>query len=261
MGNIIISPLSVASALALLQQGSSGQTFEELRNGLHLTADKETTANQFLEYYEVLRKNAGKSILTIANHLYIRSGYQINPNFKFISDIEPLNFANATASAATINQFVTEKTQGKIQNLVSSQSLNGDTRIVLVNAIYFKGDWKFKFEKRHTKPAYFYLSESERIRIDFMNAKNKFNYSYISALDVTALEMEYVNSNLSFLIVLPNKRTAISLLEEKVKNFSFNEIIDSLFLHEVMVKIPKFKIEFEINLNNTLTKVCVSFEI
>lgn len=245
--------------MALLQQGSSGRTFEELRNGLHLTADKETIANQFLEYYDMLRKNAGKSILTIANHVYIQSGYQMNPNFKFISDIEFLNFANATASAATINRFVMEKTQGKIQNLVSSQSFNEDTRVILVNAIYFKGDWKFKFEKRHTKPDYFYIDESDRIRTDFMNAKNKFNYSYIAVLDVAALEMQYVDSNLSFLIVLPNKRTGLSTLEENVKNFGFNKIIDSLFLYEVIVKIPKFKIQFEINLNNVLMKVFVNF--
>ncbi|XP_055322227.1 serine protease inhibitor 42Dd-like [Sitodiplosis mosellana] len=252
--NVIISPLSVASALALLQQGSGGSTFEELRNGLHLTADKETTANQFLEYYDLLRKSAGKSILTIANHVYIKTGYQVNPNFKFTSDV---NFANSDASAATINGFVTEKTQGKITNLIEPTSLNTLTRVVLVNAIYFKGDWLHKFPKDRTKKDHFYISEVDTVKVDFMHTKNKFKYSNIHALDAAALEMKYLNSNLSFLIILPKKRTGLSL-EENVKNFGLNKILGLMFLCEVIVTVPKFKIEFEISLKNVLKKMGMS---
>lgn len=254
-GNVIISPLSVASALALLQQGATGSTFDVLRKGLHLTADKETTATQFFEYYDILRKSAGKSILTIANHVYIQSGCQINPNFKFTSDIEFLNFSNSNRCSQIINHFVAEQTQGKITDVIPPNMLSTDTRAVLINAIYFKGNWQYKFQKNHTKREDFYTSDTTTTTTDFMHIRKNFNYSHIAALDATALEMKYENSDLSFVIVLPNKLTGLSALEQNLKNFDFNKIIGSMYSSEVIVTIPKFKIEFQIKLNYILAKV------
>lgn len=247
--------MSVASALALLQQGAAGGTFEELRKGLHLTADKQTTATQFLDYYDLLRKSAGKSILTIANHVYIKTGYQVNPNFKYTSDIEFLDFSNSGPSAQKINRFVAEKTQGKITEIIPPGVLNGETRAVLVNAIYFKGDWQQKFEKINTKKDCFYINQTASVMTDFMHTRKHFNYASIQALDATVLDMKYLNSNLSFMIVLPNQRTGLSTLENNLINFGLNNIINLLFTYEVIVTIPKFKIEFEISLNQILSKV------
>lgn len=166
-----------------------------------------------------------------------------------------MNFANSQASSETINRFVAEKTQGKITNLIKPEILDADTRVVLINAIYFKGDWQHKFEKSQTKKDDFFTSETETIKADFMHIRKSFNYSYIMALEAAVLEMKYANSDLSFVIILPNKRNGLSTLEEKLKNFDFKKMIGSLFTYEVIVTIPKFKIEFEINLNYILAKV------
>lgn len=232
-----------------------------MRKGLRLTGDKTTTANQFAEYYGLLQKSVGQSTLSIANQLYVKNGYQINKNFeevavkKFLSGIDSLDFEKNVESAQTINRFVEEKTKEKIKDLIKPDMLNADTRLVLINAIYFKGNWEYQFDKDRTNEGDFYVGESETVKVDFMHIKKKFNYAVLDKLDATALEMKYANSNFSFVIVLPNSRTGLSKLESELKNYDLAQITNKMHNTEVEVTIPKFKIEFEINLNEVLKKV------
>lgn len=245
--------------------GANGNTFEQLRKGLHLSADKAVVANNFHEYYGLLEKSVGKSILSIANQIYVMTGYKIQPQFqevavkKFMSGIESLNFADAAPSARHINKFVEEKTKDKIKDLIKPDMLNGDTRIVLVNAIYFKGNWEHQFNKDRTYEGDFYIGETEKVPVEFMTIKKKFNYAVLDKLDATALEMKYANSNFSFVIVLPNHRTGLAKLESDLRNYDLGKIVDDMYEQEVDVTIPKFKVEFEINLNDVLKKVTTRY--
>lgn len=261
-GNVIVSPLSVANALALLSQGTSGQTFEELKNGLHLTSDKAVAASQFLEQRETLEKSVGNATLSIANQIYIQEGQSLNKNFqevavsKFKSGIDSLNFAESEKSAQTINQFVEEKTNGKIKDLIKPDQLDADTRTVLVNAIYFKGNWEHQFEKEDTRKGDFYISETEKVPVDFMYMRERFNFAFVKDLDSKALEMKYANSNLSFVIILPYSRTGLAAVESKLKNYDLTKIAESMqYERSVDVYIPKFKVEYDIKLNDVLTNV------
>lgn len=251
----------MSSVLLLLSQGAGGNTFEELKKGLHLSLDKATTANQFHDYYELLEKSVGKATLSIANQLYVQQGYQIKQEFqevavkKFRSGIESLNFANSAPSAQTINKFVEEETKDKIKDLIKPAMLDSETRLVLVNAIYFKGDWEYQFDKERTTEGDFFISETDTSRVDFMRIKKNFNYGVFDDLEATALEMKYANSNFSFVIVLPNSRTGLSALESKLKNYDLSKITSEMYSQEVDVMIPKFKVEFEINLNDVLKNV------
>ncbi|XP_031628981.1 serine protease inhibitor 42Dd-like isoform X2 [Contarinia nasturtii] len=229
-GDVIISPLSIAVALGLLAQGANGNTYDELRKGLHLTHDKETIANQFVAYFELLHNTVGQSTFSIANRLYIQSGHQINRHFqevavkKFSSGIESLNFAQSAESAAIINHFVESKTNGKIKDLINPYMLNAQTRLVLVNAIYFKGNWEHQFDPRNTEQGHFYVSETKTVPVNFMSITKKFNHAVLDELDATAVEMNYANSNFSFMIVLPNKRTGLSTLENRLQNYDLAKI-------------------------------------
>lgn len=302
-GDVIISPLSVASALALLSQGSyafrirnrcfvvsvhqtlkptlcgvtnfffhylsfkltylgaNGNTFEELRKGLRLSNDKSVIANNFHDYYVMLDRSVGKSTFSIANQIYVMTGYKIHPQFqeiavkKFSSGIEALNFADAAPSARHINKFVEEKTKDKIKNLIAPDMLSGDTRVVLVNAIYFKGNWEHQFNKDRTYEGDFFVSETEKTTVEFMTMKKKFNYVVLDKLDATALEMKYAHSNFSFVIVLPNQRSGLAALEKKLRDWDLTKLTNDMYPQEVDVTIPKFKVEFEINLNDVLKKV------
>lgn len=259
--NIIISPLSVSSVLALLSQGANANTYEELKKGLHLSGDKTSTANQFHEYYSVLQRSVGQSDLSIANKIYVQNDYKVKKEFhdvavqKFASDIANLDFGKSSESANEINQFVQEKTHDRIKDLIEPSMINSDTRMVLVNAIYFKGNWKYQFEQERTIKTDFYTSETEKVSVDMMRMKKHFNYASLDDLDATALEMQYANSNFTFLILLPNTRTGLAALETKLKNYDLSQITAQMRSEEVDVSIPKFKVEFKINLNEVLKNV------
>lgn len=264
-GNVIISPLSVASALALFSQGTGGNTFEQLKKGLRLNIDKAAAADLFQEYYGLLKESVGEATLSIANQIYVQNGHDLNQNFqeiavkKFFSGIESLDFAQNVESANAINKFVEEKTKEKIKNLIKPNMLNALTRIVLVNAIYFKGNWEHQFKRENTIEGDFYTSETETVRVDFMNNKKRYNYGVLDNLDATALELKYANSNFSFVIVLPNSRTGLPALEAKLKSSNLTEVFNQMYSQEVQVTIPKFKVEFDISLNDVLKKVCGFF--
>lgn len=226
-----------------------------------MNIDKAAAAEQFQTYYGLLEKSVGKATLSIANQIYVKTGFQLNKNFQevavknFFSGIDSLDFAKNFESAKAINQFVEEKTKEKIKDLIKPDMLNGDTRVVLVNAIYFKGDWEHQFKKENTREGDFYTSETEKVPVNFMHNKKRYNYGVFDDLDATALEMKYANSNFSFVIVLPNSRTGLSALESKLKNFDLAKISEQMYSQEVQVTIPKFKVEFEITLNDALKKV------
>lgn len=233
-----------------------------MKRSLYLKDNKIFIANQFHKYNELLENDNEKTLLSIANTIYVRDGYILNKTFqnvaaeKFSCGVQSLNFDNKIQSAQIINDFVENKTHDKIKNFIQSENINEDTEIMLINAIYFKSNWKNQFNKTLTAPDDFYVSENETVQVDFMKIQSNFHLSDIVELDASALEMKYANSKYSFIILLPRSRTGLSTLERKLKNFDLTKIIDS-FWHPigVDVKIPKFKVEHEIKLNEILKNV------
>lgn len=227
-----------------------------------MSGDKTTTANQFHDYIAGLEKNAGQASLLIADQIYVQQGKQINKQFrdlaveKFSSGIEALNFNKSAESAQVINQFVESKTNNKIKDIVEPDSLDADTNIILVNAIYFNGTWEHTFDKYQTYEQDFYINDADKISTDFMHKKRHFNYTDLADLDATALEMNYDNSELSFLIILPKTRTGLSALESKLQNYDLSKMVEQMQSAEVDVAIPKFSFKFDIKLNDVLEKVC-----
>lgn len=262
-GNVIISPLSVSIALNLLLQATNGSTLDELRAGMHLSDDKVTLANEFPEYLSLLHKNVGSnSTLSIANQIYIQNQYQLNGNFKMViaqqfqSEIESVNFVDSKTSAATINRFVEEKTNGKIKKFIAPDQLDATTRAIIVNAIHFKGQWQQQFDKSKTVRGDFYTNETETMPVEFMTAKDYFNSANLIALNARAIELRYANSNYSFMIILPDNRTGLADLESKLKYVNLADVASQMSLDEFEITIPKFSIEYEIKLNDVLKNVC-----
>lgn len=258
--NYLTSPLSAFEALGVLSQGAEGKTFEELVNGLDVSKNKAVVANQFQEFNKELNKSAGTMEFRAANRVYVSQKYKLNETFQqtvqrnFDAGIQSLNFANATQSADTINHFVESETNGKIQNLISPGSLGADTVSVIVNAIYMRGQWMRKFDKKKTKSGLFFSTKTKKT-VDYMNQVADFNYSELPDLNATALKMLYVNSSFSFVIVLPKPDVQLADVENKLKTYDWSRITEQMHVHKVNVTMPKFKNEFTQNLNTILKNV------
>lgn len=256
--NIIFSPLSIQTCAAMARLGADGDTADEMDRGLQLISpDPKTLGESFLP---LMSTYANSNTTHIANKIYVKKDYELNNEFKsnlnyFLSSVENIDFNAATEAAGIINKFVEEKTNNLIKNLISPSVLDSNTRLVLINAIHFKGKWKKEFSKSDTRQEPFYLNDLNSQDVSMMNVKGDFRHAALPNLDAAVLELPYQDSDLSMIVVLPNKRSGLSELEQRLRNIQLSEITQHLSSKEVIVKLPKFKAEFSVELKGALQKV------
>lgn len=175
-GNVIMSPMSIQTALSLTMFGAVGETKDIMKSSMHYTgiSDEEILKN-YGELSDSVRSTNG---LKIANKVYVAQGHDVKEEFNnlaaksFSSEAQSVNFGDSKPTADTINKWVEDQTNNKIQNLIAADSLNSDTRLVLVNAIYFKGIWEHQFDTSRTlKGADFWISEEKSVPVDMMRIK------------------------------------------------------------------------------------------
>ncbi|KAH8297387.1 hypothetical protein KR044_011175 [Drosophila immigrans] len=257
--NIIFSPFSIQSCAAMARLGAKGETAAQLDRGLGLISNKEAEIAE--SFHNVLTAYENSSILHIANKIYIMTGFELQNEFssliskQFLSAVEPVNFAKNVEAAGKINSWVEQRTNNLIKDLVPSGALDKDSRLVLINAIHFKGNWVHQFPEDSTRNEPFHLNDADTIEVPMMNLKKRFRYANLGDLDATALELPYKDSDLSMLIVLPNSKTGLPQLEEKLRSTPLTQITGALYSTEVIVKLPKFKSEFEVELTDTFKQL------
>lgn len=178
----------------------------------------------------------------------------------FFSSAQPLDFKNAPEeSREYINSWVEEQTNEKIKDLLAAGSISGDTRLVLVNAIHFKANWKTMFDASKTKDHPFYLSSTENKQIPMMNSKSNFQFLHDEDLGSKFLRLDYESEKFEMIVILPDDINGLSGLESKLKNVNnFFERINSTKSTMVDVYFPKFTMENTIELNKVLKAMGVS---
>lgn len=258
-GNVVFSPFTLHSVLALTYEASAGETENKLRTSLGLST-KDATA---LQYHSTMSNFNSKTNVTfeIANKVYVRNDRNLNSKFKdvaksyFFTETESLNFTNPRQAADNINDWIRKKTADKIREIVSPSSFDENTRVVLLNAIYFKGKWATKFDIDETEPALFYVNERKTVRCWMMHQLGEYYYSENADLDATLLKFSFRNERFGLTIILPNSRTGIDDLERKFANANITELRNQFWGRQVEVYLPRFKIESNFNLEPPLKKV------
>ncbi|XP_017838180.1 serine protease inhibitor 42Dd isoform X2 [Drosophila busckii] len=257
--NVVFSPFSIQSCAAMARLGAEGETAAELDRGLGLVS---TDERQIAEsFHQVISAYEKSDILRIANKIYVMQGYNLRAQFnellskQFLSGAENVDFSRNAEAAGKINTWVEQQTNHLIKDLVPASALDGFTRLVLVNAIHFKGNWVHEFPAHATRNDKFHLNNVDSIDVPMMNVKARFRYANLPNLDASALEMPYKDSDLSMLIVLPNTKTGLSQLEEKLRSTPISLITEQLRSTEVQVKLPKFKAEFQVELSEAFQQL------
>lgn len=258
-----MSPFSVASALAFLAQGTEGKTFDEIATGLYMAKDKSVMASEFLELSNVFQQSNEIASLNTANRIYVQQGAKISDKFnevaktKFHAGAEEIDFAKSVESANKINQWVENNTNSKIKDLVQPKSLEM-AQLVLINAIHFKAFWRHQFYDGMTEPGKFFINDKDTVDAQYMHKKKGLDYAILDELDATAVKLPYMAQDMSFVVILPNKREGLSELEGKLKDFDMTTITEKMSEAEVDVTLPKFKFEYKISLKEVLKKVGLS---
>lgn len=249
-GNLFFSPYSISSALAMTYAGARNNTAAEMKEALHFPAGPDAMCASFGELQEGLNRlqQAGDIKLSIANAIWAEKSYAFLPAFmdlvqkEYRSKIALADFVgNAEKEMKAINSWVEKQTNGKIKDLIPQGALDALTRMVLVNAIYFKGDWASQFKERHTRERDFHISAEEKVKAMMMYQQGKFRLA--ADADTQALEMPYKGEALSMLVLLPKEKNGISKLEKTLTAKKLDDLIGGLRETTVQVTFPKFKIE------------------
>ncbi len=211
-GNLFLSPYSISSALAMTYGGARGDTAKEMAEVLRFGLGADRTHPAFAELDSVFREiqKKGQVQLHIANSLWPQKDYRLLPEYLTLIkqhygvSITPVDYVKADEQARKIiNTWVEDKIKDKIKDIIRQGDLNPLTTLVLVNAIYFKGNWASQFDPRRTAESDFSLSEDRKIHVSMMYQKGEFGYGEIKGGKL--LELPYVGNHLSMVIVPPEK--------------------------------------------------------
>ncbi|XP_061095421.1 leukocyte elastase inhibitor-like isoform X2 [Conger conger] len=266
--NIFYSPLSISSALAMVYMGARGNTatqIAEVSSPRHTDDDIHAGFNKLMSE---LNKEGAPYALSLANRLYGEQSYEfvekyIQDTKKFYqAELETVDFKKkAEDERVKINSWVEKQTQEKIKNLLAAGIVHNMTRLVLVNAIYFKGNWDNKFKEANTKEVPFELSKNESKPVQMMHQKAKFGLGFIPEVSCHILEMPYIGKELSMLIILPREIEDDSTgLERLERELTYEKLIqwtqpENMGTPEVNVALPKFKMEESYDLEDILVSM------
>ncbi|XP_034477588.1 alaserpin-like isoform X2 [Drosophila innubila] len=149
-------------------------------------------------------------------------------------------------------------TENKIQHLLQPDAVNADTSAVLVNALYFKGKFKKPFTPESTMSDDFYVDQDRHVEVDMMYQEDKFKYIELPEVDARAVQLPYEDSNISLLIILPNKTTGLLDLERNLKTIDLADIESRMTMEDVEIAMPRFSLEFDLDLRETLQELGIS---
>ncbi|MCE5339476.1 MAG: serpin family protein [Methanomicrobiaceae archaeon] len=260
--NLFFSPYSISSALAITYEGARGATADEIGSVLHLPENNTLRREGFAGIDAGLNREDENYTLRTANALWAEEKYPFLPEYVDVAkhwygaNTTNLDFVNdSEASRQTINRWVAEQTEEKIRDLLPPGSIDSMTRLVITNAIYFKGTWADQFDANKTREEEFRVAQNETVTVRMMQRTDEDAiYGYTETATLQVLELPYAHGNgteLSMLVLLP-KEDNLTAAEEVLDAEKLAALQDSLVRERVKVFFPKFTLETEYSLPGTL---------
>lgn len=259
-GNLFFSAPSLRQALGTAYLGARGDTAKQMAHAMHFQDDAAKTAAAAKEELGDWQRARGANDLAIANRLWVHEGYPLQPNFLAMSQsaygasAEAVDFTGApNAARKTINAFIAHETHDKIKDLLPEPAITSDTRLVITNAIWFKGTWEQKLDPRETRDAAFSVDGTTTTKLPTMHTHARLAYG--EAPGVKVLEMRYAKSDLAMDVILPNEQNGLPKIEEGLDGARFRTWTASLREREVDVSLPKFQLDWGGSVKDDLKKL------
>lgn len=253
--NVFVSPLSVSIALGMAWNGAAGETKTQIETTLEMSG---LSTDEINEYYKIMQTSLPtvdpNTKLSIANSMWYRKGFDVKSSFlkvnadNFNAYVKELDFSKTWAKD-TINNWCAKNTKNLIKTIIDG-NISEETMMYLINAVYFKGIWCSKFEKKSTYETDFKTETGTTVKVNMMNQKDTFDY----AADELAqyVDMPYGNKAFSMTVILPNEnKTTKDVLNQLTAN-KWNETLDKMSSREVQLYMPRFKVENKFKLNDAL---------
>ncbi|MGZ2369800.1 serpin family protein [Ancylomarina sp. YFZ004] len=255
--NMMISPISISLALAMTYNGAEGETQTAFENTLHFTDLSRYQINTiYKKLQNYLKRIDPKVRMNIANSVWSKRGTMVEEEFKnnikefYEAEFRIEDFSNP-ATLDAINDWVEDKTEGEIQNILGK--IDPNAFMYLINAIYFKGEWAKPFDIKDTYPGDFTDEEGVISRANYMTTN--MHIGYLSNDLFTALELPYGNKDYAMVILLPNEDKKIADIVDELNDANWNQWMNAFLRPELNVHLPKFKFEYKQELNDVLIQL------
>ena len=257
-GNLFFSPFSIRAALGMACAGARGETAGQMRQVLGFAVSDETLHAAVAAVVERLNATgAGQYEMAVANALWSQSGESLQAEFLdlveryYAGGVNPVDFRRDPASArALINHWVEDRTRRRIRELIPRDGIGPDTRLVLANAVYFKGLWELQFHKTATRDEPFYLEDGTEVSAPLMH--RKVLVRHVQAGGYQAVDLDYRGGDLSMLVLLPDRKARLRDLEATISVGMLENCIAQLHWREVELSIPRFKMTWDAELASQL---------
>ncbi|HEX5727143.1 MAG TPA: serpin family protein [Longimicrobiaceae bacterium] len=252
--NVFVSPLSATMALGMTMNGARGATLDGMRAALGFGDLPLADINQaYRGYIDLLRGLDSSVQLQLANAIWAADGFPVEPSFLdtgrqfFDAEVGTLDFG-LPSSVATINAWVKQQTNGKIETIVNA--IPGETVMFLVNAVYFKGSWTHRFDARETRQAPFRRSDGTTETVDLMHQNVRAPFAFTP--DYTAVDLPYGRGGFSMTVVVPREGGSLDALADSLDNFDWERMVDAMVETQADVYLPRFRLEYAKGLMDAL---------
>jgi serpin B len=264
-GNLFYSPYSISEALAMTYAGARGETEKDMAEALNFTLSQDRLHPAFNSIDLQLRQRGQEAAakheigfrLDVANAIWGQKGYQFLAQYldvlaqNYGAGLRIVDFIKETEqSRVTINQWISDQTQGKIKDLIPPGGINDMTRLVLTNAVYFNAAWQYPFDDEATSDGLFYLLDGSSVTAPMM--KQTASFGYVEGANYEAVELPYSGQKLSMVILLP-KAGEFDAFENSLDAELVKTIIGQLEMNEVYLTMPKFEYESSFGLKQALS--------
>lgn len=255
--NLFISPLSLHVALGMILNGANAQTAQEIQKTLNLDAQTLAEANQTYQNLMVnLPAVDPKVTLQLANSVWYRNTFEVATTFQdvlkqtFKAEVSAQDF-NDPATVGKINSWASEKTNGKIPKVLDA--IQPDNVLFLLNALYFKGDWKTQFKPESTIDSPFRLVSGAERTVRMMRLDTEMRRAIRPAF--TAFELPYGadNSKFAMTVLLPAENTTATNVLNSLTGTDWNQLQKDMTVSKVDIGLPKFTLNYEVKLNSILS--------
>ncbi|EGV96960.1 neuroserpin [Cricetulus griseus] len=261
--NILFSPLSIALAMGVMELGAQGSTLKEIRHSMGYDGLKNGEEFSFLkDFSNMVSAEERQYVMKIANSLFVQNGFHINDEFLqmmkkyFNAEVNHVDFSQNVAVANYINKWVENYTNSLLKDLVSPRDFDAVTHLALINAVYFKGNWKSQFRPENTRTFSFTKDDESEVQIPMMYQQGEFYYGEFSDGSNEAggiyqvLEIPYEGDEISMMLVLSRQEVPLATLEPLLKAQLIEEWTNSVKKQKVEVYLPRFTVEQEIDLKD-----------
>src|SRR6266568_630664 len=261
-GNLFFSPYSISTCLAMTYAGTRAETEKQMGQALHFEKNQRQLHSAFGELQrQVSEASRQQGIeLSIANALWAQREPPLLPAFlqiakgEYQANVNQADFKTGAEEARDeINRWVAQKTKDKIQNILPPGSLTDLTRLVLANAIYFKGVWANPYDKAETSTQPFHVSTARQTDVPLMHHFD--DVKYAEDVDLQAVELPYKGGELSMVILLPRKVDGCGNLENRLTPSLLSSSLKRMKQQKVEIFLPRFKLESGFDLNASLAEL------